>query len=56
MTDSTTKNPKGINTQWAAQFLVAAELTRRGHTGAFTMGNNTPVADLMVGAPSTMTA
>ncbi len=37
-------------TQWAAQFLVAAELARRGYTVAFTMGNNTPVADLMVGA------
>jgi hypothetical protein len=31
---------------------VASELVRRGYTVAFTMGNHTPVADLMVGAPS----
>jgi hypothetical protein len=37
--------------QWAAQFLVAAELARRGYTVSFTMGNTTPVADLMAGRP-----
>ena len=52
MAKATNKRSKGINTQWAAQFLVAAELTRRGYTVSFTMGNNTPLADLMVGAPS----
>ena len=52
MAKPTSKKSKGINTQWAAQFLVAAELTRRGYTVSFTMGNNTPVADLMVGASS----
>ena len=43
---------KGRQTQWATQFLAAAELIRRGYTVSFTQGNNTPVADLMVGAPS----
>ena len=42
---------KGRQTQWATQFLVAAELIRRGYTVSFTQGNNTPVADLMVGSP-----
>jgi hypothetical protein len=42
---------KGRQTQWAAQFLVAAELVRRGYTVSFTMGNSTPVADLMAGTP-----
>jgi hypothetical protein len=37
---------KGRQTQWATQFLVAAELIRRGYTVSFTQGNNTPVADL----------
>lgn len=37
--------------QWAAQFLVASELARRGYDVSFTMGNNTPIADLMVGSP-----
>jgi hypothetical protein len=36
-------------TQWAAQFLVAAELVRRHCVVSFTMGNTTPMADLMVG-------
>jgi hypothetical protein len=36
-------------TQWAAQFLVAAELVRLGYVVSFTMGNTTPMADLMVG-------
>jgi hypothetical protein len=43
---------KGRQTQWATQFLAAAELIRRGCTVSFTQGNNTPVADLMVGSPS----
>jgi hypothetical protein len=43
---------KGRQTQWATQFLAAAELIRRGYTVSFTQGNNTPVADLMVGSPS----
>jgi hypothetical protein len=40
------------HTQWGAQFLVAAELERRLCTVSFTMGHNTPVADLMVASPS----
>jgi hypothetical protein len=44
---------KGRQTQWATQFLAASELIRRGFTVSFTQGNNTPVADLMVGSPST---
>jgi hypothetical protein len=43
---------KGRQTQWATQFLAAAELIRRGYTVSFTQGNYTPIADLMVGAPS----
>src|ERR1700722_14229740 len=43
---------KGRQTQWATQFLVAGELIRRGYTVSFTQGNNTPIADLMVGSPS----
>lgn len=42
---------KGRQTQWAGQFLAASEMIRRGYTVAFTTGNNTPVADLMVGSP-----
>jgi len=38
-----------FHTQWAAQFLAAAELARRGYSVSFTMGNNALVADLMVG-------
>ena len=34
--------------QWAAQFLIASELSRRGYLVSFTMGNNTPDADLLV--------
>ena len=43
---------KGRQTQWATQFLAAAEIIRRGYTVSFTQGNNTPIADLMVGSPS----
>ena len=38
-------------TQWAAQFAVASELCKRGYEVSFTMGNTTPVADLMVVSP-----
>ena len=38
--------------QWAAQFEVAAELCKRGCDVAFTMGNATPLADLMVLSPA----
>lgn len=41
-----------MRTQWTAQFLVASELARNGYTVSFTMGNHTPLADLMVGCPS----
>jgi hypothetical protein len=51
-TDSATKVYKIHKTQWTAQFLVAAKLTRLGYTVAFTMGNQTPIADLMVGKPN----
>ena len=37
-------------TQWAAQFYVAAELTRRGYLVALTLGN-APKTDLMVESP-----
>jgi hypothetical protein len=47
-----TPSDKARRTQWAAQLLAAAELVRRGYTVAFTMGNNAPIADLMVGTPS----
>jgi hypothetical protein len=42
---------RGRRTQWAAQFAVASELCKRGYEVAFTMGNCTPVADLMVISP-----
>lgn len=38
-----------MSTQWAAQFLVAAELERVGYVVTSTMGHATPVAYLMVG-------
>ena len=47
-----TQTQKRQRTQWATQFLAAAELVRRGYTVAFTMGNHTPIADLMVGTRS----
>lgn len=43
---------KGRQPQWAAQFLAASELIRRGCIVSFTTGNNTPIADLMVGTPN----
>jgi UDP-N-acetylglucosamine:LPS N-acetylglucosamine transferase len=42
---------RGHQTQWAAQFAVAAELCKRGYEVAFTMGHTTPIADLMVVSP-----
>jgi hypothetical protein len=45
------RGAKASRTQWAAQFLVAAELVRNGYVVSFTMGNNMPIADLMVGKP-----
>jgi hypothetical protein len=38
-------------TQWASQFYVAAELTRRGYLVSLTLGN-APVSDLFVHSPS----
>lgn len=37
-------------TQWAAQFFVAAELTRRDYLVSLTLGN-APVSDLLVQSP-----
>jgi hypothetical protein len=48
MDKSPVKMPKK-SSQWPAQFLAAAEPARLGYTVAFTMGNHTPDADLMVG-------
>ena len=41
----------GHRTQWAAQFAVASELCKRAYEISFTMGNATPLADLMVVSP-----
>jgi len=41
---------KGEQTQWAATYLVAAELTRRGYRVGWPMGN-APVKDLLVESP-----
>jgi len=43
--------PKRYFTQWAAQFYVAAELTRRGYLVSLTLGM-APKADLLVVSPS----
>ena len=43
---------KRHHTEWGAVFLVAAELERRGYTVSFTLGHNTPIADLMIATPS----
>ena len=41
------------HTQWAGAFAIAAELSRRGYTAAFTLGNAPPPAfDLICVAPS----
>ncbi len=42
---------KRYQTQWAAQFYVAAELTRREYLVSLTLGN-APVADLLVVSPN----
>jgi len=42
---------KNYQTQWAAQFYVAAELTRRGYLATFTLGN-APEVDLLCVSPS----
>jgi HJR/Mrr/RecB family endonuclease len=34
-------------TKWTAEFVVAAELSRRGYKVAFTQGSHTPVYDLL---------
>jgi hypothetical protein len=39
-------------THWAAQFAVASELCKHGYKVAFTKGNATPLADLMVVSPT----
>jgi hypothetical protein len=39
---------KRSRSEWAALFLAAAELVRQGCLVSFTMGNRTPVADLLV--------
>ncbi len=41
----------GYQTQWAAQFYVAAELSRRGYLIALTLGN-APRTDLIATSPS----
>jgi hypothetical protein len=41
----------GHQTQWASQFAVASELCKRNYEVSFTMGNSTPLADLMVVSP-----
>ena len=38
-------------TQWAAQFAVASELCKKGYEVSFTLGHNTPLADLMAISP-----
>jgi hypothetical protein len=43
------RTEKAQRTQCAAQFLAGSELVRRYYVVSFTMGNNTPDADLMVG-------
>ncbi|MFP3542195.1 hypothetical protein SB748_01800 [Rhizobium sp. SIMBA_035] len=43
------------HTQWAAQFAVASELCKLGCDVGFTMGHNTPLADLFVLSPSRKT-
>lgn len=43
---------RNFGSKWTAEFLVAAELSRRGYTVAFTQGSHTPDYDLLAGAPS----
>lgn len=51
MTDKAKKKTNRYHTQWAGQFYVAAELTRRGYYVTFTLGN-APHTDLLVVSPS----
>jgi hypothetical protein len=48
--NSMTSQSMRYQTQWAAQFYVAAELTRRGYQVALTLGN-APQTDLLVSTP-----
>ncbi|SRR5579872_4342752 len=45
------KRRRRPSAQWAAQFAVASELCKRNYEVAFTLGHNTPLADLMVISP-----
>jgi hypothetical protein len=45
------RGKKASRTEWTAAFLAAAELVRTGYVVSFTMGNRTPIADLMVWNP-----
>ena len=45
------RRQKRHSSQWAGQFAVAGELCKLGYEVAFTMGNATPLADLMVVSP-----
>jgi hypothetical protein len=47
----TARGTKASRTEWAAVFLTSAELVRRGYVVSLTMGNRTPMADLMAGHP-----
>ena len=44
------KQSRKYQTQWASQFYVAAELSRRSYLVSLTLGN-APVADLLVVSP-----
>src|SRR3954447_25606708 len=48
MQASQSRGSKVSRTQWTAQFLAASELVRNDYVVSFTMGNHTPLADLMV--------
>jgi hypothetical protein len=43
---------KRYASQWGAQFSVAGELCKLNYEVSFTMGNATPLADLMVVSPN----
>lgn len=47
----TRKPRRNHGSKWTAEFLVAAELSRRGYTVAFTQGSHTPDYDLLAGTP-----
>jgi hypothetical protein len=46
------RTAKANRTEWTALFLASAELVRLRYVVSFTMGNRTPMADLMVGDPA----